>query len=278
MTCALSAAVRDGAKAVICASTGNTAASAGRLRRQRRHHLRRDRPGGQDRPGQDGADAHARRAGDLAAGQLRPGADARARADGDEPDRARQLGQRVPDRRAEDGRLRDPRGARRRAGCALHPGRQRRQHHLLLARVPRGRRRAADASATRRPAPRRWSKGTRSSTRKRSRARSASATPCAGRTRWRPRPTPAARSASSPTRRSSRPTGCLPTAKGCSASPPRRRRSPGLLKYGADGAEQIVCVLTGRGLKDPETAIANNDGRMIDRARRDRCDRGSGVG
>ena len=37
----------------------------------------------------------------------------------------------------------------------------------------------------------------------------------------------------------------------------------GLLKYGADGAEQIVCVLTGRGLKDPETAIANHDGVVI---------------
>jgi threonine synthase len=37
----------------------------------------------------------------------------------------------------------------------------------------------------------------------------------------------------------------------------------GLLKYGADGAEQVVCVLTGRGLKDPETAIANNEGRVI---------------
>jgi threonine synthase len=37
----------------------------------------------------------------------------------------------------------------------------------------------------------------------------------------------------------------------------------GLLKYGADGASQIVCVLTGRGLKDPETAIANNNGRVI---------------
>jgi threonine synthase len=37
----------------------------------------------------------------------------------------------------------------------------------------------------------------------------------------------------------------------------------GLLKYGALGGEQIVCVLTGRGLKDPETAIANNDGRVI---------------
>jgi threonine synthase len=37
----------------------------------------------------------------------------------------------------------------------------------------------------------------------------------------------------------------------------------GLLKYGADGAEQVVCVLTGRGLKDPETAIANNEGMVI---------------
>jgi threonine synthase len=37
----------------------------------------------------------------------------------------------------------------------------------------------------------------------------------------------------------------------------------GLLKYGAEGAEQIVCVLTGRGLKDPETAIAHNDGLVI---------------
>ena len=37
----------------------------------------------------------------------------------------------------------------------------------------------------------------------------------------------------------------------------------GLLKYGAYGAQQIVCVLTGRGLKDPETAIAHHDGAVI---------------
>ena len=52
----------------------------------------------------------------------------------------------------------------------------------------------------------------------------------------------------------------------------------GLLKYGTDGAEQVVCVLTGRGLKDPETAIANNDGRMIAARGRDRGDRGGGAG
>jgi threonine synthase len=37
----------------------------------------------------------------------------------------------------------------------------------------------------------------------------------------------------------------------------------GLIKYGAEGAATVVCVLTGRGLKDPETALANNDGAVI---------------
>jgi threonine synthase len=31
----------------------------------------------------------------------------------------------------------------------------------------------------------------------------------------------------------------------------------GLLKYGADGAKRVVCVLTGHGLKDPQTALAH---------------------
>jgi threonine synthase len=31
----------------------------------------------------------------------------------------------------------------------------------------------------------------------------------------------------------------------------------GLLAYGADDAERVVCVLTGHGLKDPQTALAN---------------------
>jgi threonine synthase len=30
----------------------------------------------------------------------------------------------------------------------------------------------------------------------------------------------------------------------------------GLVAHGADGAERIVCVLTGHGLKDPQTALA----------------------
>jgi len=55
----------------------------------------------------------------------------------------------------------------------------------------------------------------------------------------------------------------LAAREGMFCEPASAASVAGLLKYGADGAEQIVCVLTGRGLKDPETAMANNDGRII---------------
>ena len=80
MTCAVSAAVREGAEAVICASTGNTAASAAAYAARAGLTRRGDRPGGQDRDRQARPGADARRARDRAARQLRPGADARARA------------------------------------------------------------------------------------------------------------------------------------------------------------------------------------------------------
>jgi threonine synthase len=55
----------------------------------------------------------------------------------------------------------------------------------------------------------------------------------------------------------------LASGEGMFCEPASAASVAGLLKHGAEGAEQIVCVLTGRGLKDPETAIANNDGRVI---------------
>ena len=55
----------------------------------------------------------------------------------------------------------------------------------------------------------------------------------------------------------------LGSREGMFCEPASAASVAGLLKYGADGAEQVVCVLTGRGLKDPQTAIANNDGRVI---------------
>jgi threonine synthase len=55
----------------------------------------------------------------------------------------------------------------------------------------------------------------------------------------------------------------LAAKEGMFCEPASAASVAGLLKYGTDGAEQVVCVLTGRGLKDPETAIAHNDGRVI---------------
>lgn len=55
----------------------------------------------------------------------------------------------------------------------------------------------------------------------------------------------------------------LAAREGIFCEPASAASVAGLLKYGPDGAGEVVCVLTGRGLKDPETAIANNDGRVF---------------
>ena len=163
MTMAVSKAVEDGAKAIICASTGNTSASAA---------------------------AYAARAGLTCAvlvpqGKIALGKLAQAlvhgakllQVDGNFDDclaLASKLSQDypvalvnsvniVPAARPEDGRVRDRRGARRRAGHPLPAGRQRRQHLRVLdglRRGPRGRQRQRSCrrcTASRPPAPRRSS-------------------------------------------------------------------------------------------------------------------------
>ena len=71
---------------------------------------------------------------------------------------------------------------------------------------------------------------------------------------------PAAGSPSAPTKRSCACRSCSRRPKGSSASRPRRSRSPGVLKDLEPGrigeGSTIVCTLTGHGLKDPDTAIA----------------------
>ena len=114
MTCAVSAAVREGAEAVICASTGNTAASAAAYAARAGLTRRGDRARGQDRHGQAGAGADARRARDRAARQLRPGARRSCASSRDRhPIALVNSRQPVPPRGPEDGGVRDPRGARR---------------------------------------------------------------------------------------------------------------------------------------------------------------------
>ncbi len=55
----------------------------------------------------------------------------------------------------------------------------------------------------------------------------------------------------------------LASKEGMFCEPASAASVAGLLKYGLDGAEQVVCVLTGRGIKDPQTAIEHNGGAVI---------------
>ncbi len=48
----------------------------------------------------------------------------------------------------------------------------------------------------------------------------------------------------------------LAAGEGVFCEPASAAGVAGLLKYGAEGAERVVCVLTGHGLKDPQTALA----------------------
>jgi threonine synthase len=56
----------------------------------------------------------------------------------------------------------------------------------------------------------------------------------------------------------------LASKEGMFCEPASAASVAGLLKYGASGASQVVCVLTGRGIKDPQTAILHNGGKVID--------------
>jgi len=145
MTCAVSAAMREGAQAVICASTGNTAASAAAYAAKAGLRGVVIIPDGKIATGKLAqALMHGARVIALAR-QLRPGARPGSTARRAPPDRARQLRQRVSPAGPEDRRLRAARRPRRAARRALHTGRERRQHHRLLEGLRRGRQRAADA-------------------------------------------------------------------------------------------------------------------------------------
>ena len=162
MTMAISKAAEEGAKVVVCASTGQHVGERGRVRGARRHargghHPRRSRRARQARAGVD-----PRREGRVDPRQLRRRAARRARARGARRRHGRQLDQPVPHRGAEDRGVRDLRRARRRARRALHPGRQRRQHHRVLeglrrVRARRRRREARRACSAGRPRARRRS-------------------------------------------------------------------------------------------------------------------------
>ena len=69
-------------------------------------------------------------------------------------------------------------------------------------------------------------------------------------------PSRAGPSPRSPTRRSLTPTASWPSRSRCSARPPRRPRWPGCSSAACPTGSTVVCVLTGHGLKDPDLAIS----------------------
>ena len=104
MTCAVTAAAREGAETVDLRLDRQHRRQRRRLRRPRRDDLRRARARGQDRRRQARPGADLRRARDLAERQLRRRAAAGPRPRRPAPDLARQLGQRLPPRGPEDRR------------------------------------------------------------------------------------------------------------------------------------------------------------------------------
>ena len=265
MTMAVSKALEEGATAAVCASTGNTSASAAAYAARAGHAscavvlpegaiARR-----QARPGPDlrrPRDRRSRAASTTPCGRCASSCERR-------PLALFNNAQPLPPGGAEDGRLRDlsRSSAARPTGSAL-PGRQRRQHHRLLEGVrgvagpggsapPRcwpARRAGAAPLLTRRPVDRPETVATAIRIGSPARLDEALAALAAPRATCR---------GARPGRSWPRSGGCA-RRRACSASRPRRHRWPALLQAprracSAPGS-RVVCVLTGHGLKDPDTA------------------------
>ena len=263
MTVAVSRAKGAGAEAVICASTGNTAASAAAYAARAGLRGAVIVPEGKIAIGKLAQALDPRRPGDRAAGQFRPGARDRPRARRHTSGRARQLGQPVSDRGPEDGGLRGRRGARRGTRRDRDPGRQRRQRDRVVAGLRRARCGAAAATASRPRAPRPWSAARPSPSPRPSPRRSGSAIQPAGRRRWRRSPPRAAASTAVSDEQILDAYRLLASARGRLlraglGGVGRRHPRPRAARAGRTGRHPrtVVCVLTGHGLKDPDTALS----------------------
>ena len=186
----------------------------------------------------------------------------RPRAGRQAPGRARQLGQPLPDRGPEDGGVRGRRGARRAARRARDPGRQRGQRHRVAAGLRRARRRAA---ALRLPGRGRRAAGPRRPGRRPGddRLGDQDREPGAvgggdGRLHQLPGPRRGGHRRSDPRRlqaaRLARGGVLRAGLRGLGRGDPRARAARA--REGQAAPETVVCVLTGHGLKDPDTALS----------------------
>ena len=266
MVVAVAKAVEDGARAIICASTGNTSASAAAYGAAARARGRRRPAGRQDRDGQAAPGARRRRPGRRGRRQLRRRAPGRPRAGraGRPSGHARELGQPAPARGPEDRRR--SRSATTSGGApdvlAIPVGNAGNISAYWAGFREYARRRASSTrrrgcSASRPPAPRRSSSAGRSTSRRRSRPRSGSAT----RRRGRRRSPPATRAAAAieavtddeilaayATLAAAEGIFCEPSSAAGVAGVHRARRATARSTRDAT----VVCVLTGTGLKDPD--------------------------
>ena len=133
MTVAVSVSAGEGAQAVVCASTGNTSASAAAYAARAGLRPVVLLAGRQDRRRQAGAGHRPRSPGRPDRGKFRRLSSVGPPAGRALPGVAREFGESRTDRRPEDGRLRDRRRPRRRAGPARPAGGQRWEHLGLLA-------------------------------------------------------------------------------------------------------------------------------------------------
>ncbi len=182
MTLAISKAVEEGAKAVVCASTGNTSAAAAAYAAKAGLTCAVLVPKGKVALGKMAQTlVHGARVLEVD-GNFDASFDLARELSRTLPGDARQQREPVPAPGPEDVRLRDRRRARPRARRPLRAGRQRREHLEPLARllrVPRRRHDPRAAAALRLPGRRRGAArgGSRSRTRRRSPPRSGSGTP-----------------------------------------------------------------------------------------------------
>ena len=267
MTMAISQGAEEGAQAVICASTGNTSASAAAYAARAGITCAVLVPAGQDRAGQARPGARARRAAAAGRRQLRR---LPRRWPASSPTTTRSTPGQLASTRSASRARRPPSFeivdvARRRPRHPLPAGRQRRQHHRLLAGLPRVRRRRRRHAAR----PRMWgfqaagaapivtgARGRR--TRRRSPPRSGSATRRPGPRRSPPATSPAARSTPSPTAQILAAYRLLARSEArvrrAGVGRQRRRAAAGAAAGGLDAGQRVVCTVTGNGLKDPEWA------------------------
>ena len=266
MCVAVARAVQAGAHTLICASTGNTSASAAAFAAAAGLRCVVVVPSGKIAAGKL---LQAQVAGALVVqidGSFDDGLDAVRELGRPPGHRARQQREPVPHRGAEDrARRRSARTSAARTRLALHPGRQRRQHHGVLARVPRVARARARSTGSRGcsgvqaagaaplvdgapvDAPRDDRDG---DPHRPARARRPGAR---GDRRSR-----AARSSSAPTRSCSRRTRARRARAGIFCEPASAISVAGLMSRARgrhDRARERAssCVLTGHGLKDPDS-------------------------